>query len=106
MTLKAAILHLGASLITTRDKGLTTHENHWLMRCVPSTNYNQLNMVKHLNQIHKKLTNADVYHKLFIKQSDELNNATEGGEIGEDGKPSLRGLNYNVVCASNAKTMQ
>ena len=37
----------------------------------------------------------------FIAQSvqniNELKHTVEGGEIGEDGKESLRGFNYNVV---------
>ncbi len=37
----------------------------------------------------------------FIAQSvekvEELRHIVEGGEIGEDGKESLRGINYNVI---------
>ena len=30
----------------------------------------------------------------------------EGGEIGEDGKESLRGINYNAVCTHAVKAIQ
>ena len=46
----------------------------------------------------------------FIAQSvrtiDELKHTVVGGEIGEDGKESLRGLNYNAVFAYAVKAIQ
>jgi hypothetical protein len=46
----------------------------------------------------------------FIAQSveriDELKHAIVGGEIGEDGKESLRGVNYNAVFTYAVKANQ
>jgi hypothetical protein len=41
-----------------------------------------------------------------VQQIDELNHAVIGGEIGDDGKESLRGLNYNAVFAYAVKAIQ
>ncbi|MFM7979760.1 MAG: tail fiber domain-containing protein, partial [Candidatus Fonsibacter sp.] len=32
-----------------------------------------------------------------VEQIDELRHAVVGGQVGEDGKESLRGLNYNAI---------
>jgi hypothetical protein len=39
-----------------------------------------------------------------VQQIDELKHAVIGGEIGDDGKESLRGLNYNAVFAYAVKS--
>ncbi|MFM7988099.1 MAG: tail fiber domain-containing protein [Candidatus Fonsibacter sp.] len=46
----------------------------------------------------------------FIAQSvekiDELKHVVEGGEIGEDGKESMRGINYNAIFTYAVKAIQ
>ena len=41
-----------------------------------------------------------------VQQIDELKHAVIGGESGDDGKESLRGLNYNAVFAYAVKAIQ
>ena len=41
-----------------------------------------------------------------VQQIDELKHTVIGGEIGKDGKDSLRGLNYNAVFAYAVKAIQ
>ncbi len=40
------------------------------------------------------------------EQIEELNHIVEGGEIGEDGKESLRGINYNAIFTYAVKAIQ
>ena len=41
-----------------------------------------------------------------VAKIDELKHIVEGGEIGEDGKESLRGISYNAVFTYAAKAIQ
>ena len=41
-----------------------------------------------------------------VQQIDELRHAVVGGKVGEDGKESLRGLNYNAVFTYAVKAIQ
>ncbi|MFM7984371.1 MAG: tail fiber domain-containing protein [Candidatus Fonsibacter sp.] len=46
----------------------------------------------------------------FIAQSvqtiDELKHAVVGGQVGDDGKDSVRALNYNAICTYALKAIQ
>ncbi|MFM7983194.1 MAG: hypothetical protein ACKPKO_28125, partial [Candidatus Fonsibacter sp.] len=41
-----------------------------------------------------------------VEQIDELRHAVVGGTVGEDGKESLRGLNYNAIFTYAVKAIQ
>ncbi len=41
-----------------------------------------------------------------VQQIDELRHAVVGGKVGDDGKESLRGLNYNAIFTYTVKAMQ
>jgi hypothetical protein len=48
------------------------------------------------------LTNA-VFIAQLAEKIEDLKHIVEGGEIGEDGKESLRGINYNAICTYAVK---
>ena len=41
-----------------------------------------------------------------VQQIEELKHVVVGGEIGEDGKDTIRGLNYNIVFTYAVKAIQ
>ena len=41
-----------------------------------------------------------------VQQIDELRHVVVGGKVGEDGKESLRGLNYNAIFTYAVKAIQ
>ena len=41
-----------------------------------------------------------------VQQIEELKHAFVGEEIGEDGKETIKGLNYNIVCTYAVKAIQ
>ncbi|MFM7988255.1 MAG: tail fiber domain-containing protein, partial [Candidatus Fonsibacter sp.] len=100
MTLKTAGLYLGATLVSASDKRLKLNEK-------PLNNaldvINKLEPVEYdqtCDLVETYTLDTPHFHQCgFIAQSvekiDELKHIVEGGEIGEDGKESLRGINYN-----------
>ncbi|MFM7979074.1 MAG: tail fiber domain-containing protein, partial [Candidatus Fonsibacter sp.] len=99
MTLKSAGLYLGATLVSASDKRLKFNEKPLV---------NALNIINKLEPVEYDQTydlvenytqETPQSHQCgFIAQSvekiDELKYIVAGGEIGEDGKESLRGINY------------
>ncbi|MFM7981166.1 MAG: tail fiber domain-containing protein [Candidatus Fonsibacter sp.] len=102
MALKSGSLYLGASLVSTSDKRLKLNEKPLV---------NALNMINKLEPVEYDQTYDLVEHYTqetpqsyqcgFIAQSvekiDELKYIVAGGEIGEDGKESVCGINYNAI---------
>ena len=51
-----------------------------------------LNLIEHTQKVHRYSTNAALLSNR-IKQIEELKNAVNGGEIGEDGQNTFRCVN-------------
>ena len=43
---------------------------------------------------------------IYCEEVEELKHAVTGGEIGEDGKATIRSLNYNVIFTHAVKAIQ
>ncbi|MFM7988178.1 MAG: hypothetical protein ACKPKO_53585, partial [Candidatus Fonsibacter sp.] len=41
----------------------------------------------------------------WVRSTDELKNAVVGGQVGDDGKESVRALNYNAIFTYAVKTI-
>ncbi|MFM7980554.1 MAG: tail fiber domain-containing protein, partial [Candidatus Fonsibacter sp.] len=109
--LKSAGLYLGATLVSASDKRLKFNEKPLV---------NTLDVINELEPVEYDQTyelvdhyTADTPHSHqcgFIAQSvqkiDKLKHTVEGGKVGEDGKESLRGLNYNAVFTYAVKAIK
>jgi len=111
MTFKPGGLYIGATLVSASDKRLKFNEQ-------PLTN--ALDIINSLEPVDYDQTFDLVEHYTketpqshqcgFIAQSvekiEELKYIVEGGEIGKDGKESLRGINYNAIFTYAVKAIQ
>ena len=104
-------LYIGATLVSASDKRLKFNEKPLV---------NALDIINKLEPVEYDQTFDLVEHYTpetpqshqcgFIAQSvekiEELKHIVEGGEIGEDGKETLRGINYNVIFTYAVKAIQ
>ncbi|MFM7977804.1 MAG: tail fiber domain-containing protein [Candidatus Fonsibacter sp.] len=97
--------------MSTRDKRFKFNEKpltnalDFINQLTPVENYQTSDLVD------KYTADTPQSHQCgFIAQSvqsiDELNHTVVGGPVGDDGKESIRALNYNEICTYALKALQ
>ena len=111
MTLNSSGLSVGGTFVSASDKRLKFNEK-------PLTNaldvINQLEPVEYdqtYDLVDQYTSDTPQSHQCgFIAQSvqsiDELKHAVVGGQVGDDGKESVRALNYNAIFTYAVKAIQ
>ncbi|MFM7983579.1 MAG: tail fiber domain-containing protein [Candidatus Fonsibacter sp.] len=104
-------LYVNASQVSTSDKRLKFKEKPLVNALVvidrlELVEYDQTDVL-----VYQCMPDTPQYHRCgFIAQSvqniDELMRVVIGGKVGEDGKASLRGLNYNTLSTHVVKPSQ
>ncbi|MFM7979813.1 MAG: tail fiber domain-containing protein, partial [Candidatus Fonsibacter sp.] len=102
MTLKSGGLYLGATLISSSDKRLKFNEKPLIIALDVINKLEPVEYDQTFDLVEAYTPDTPQSHQCgFIAQSvekiDELKYIVAGGEIGEDGKESLRGINYNAI---------
>ena len=102
MTLKSGGLYLGATLVAASDKRLKFNEKPLVNALEVIGKLELVEYDQTFNLVENYTPETPQSHQCgFIAQSvekiEELKHIVEGGKIGEDGKDTLRGINYNVI---------
>jgi hypothetical protein len=108
VTLKPAGLYVGGTLVSASDKRLKWNEKPLVKALDISNKLEPVEYDQTFDLVEHYTPETPQSHQCgFIAQSvekvEELKYIVGGGEIGEDGKESLRGINYNVIFTYAAK---
>jgi hypothetical protein len=111
MTLQAGGLYLGGTLVSASDKRLKFNEQPLINALTVINKLEPVEYDQTFDLVEHYTPEAPQSHRCgFIAQSvekiEELKHIVEGGEIGEDGKESLRGINYNAIFTYAGKAIQ
>ena len=97
--------------VTSSDKRLTFNEKPLINAISVINRLEPVEYDQTIDLIEQNTEDTPQFHQCGfiaqkVQQIEELKHAVVGGEIGEHGKESIRGLNYNIVFTYAVKAIQ
>ena len=111
MTLNSSGLSVGGTFVSARDKRLKFNEKPFSNALEVITKLEPVEYDQTHDMVDQYTSDTPQSHQCgFIAQSvqsiDELKHAVVGGQVGDDGKESIRALNYNAIFTYAVKAIQ